>query len=382
MTAETMLISRSDGEEAILPQLLDLVYGALPSITLILIGFAVAGTIAAMDTGDQILGAITIFGFVVGLARIAICLHYRRWRRSASRLVGDWRRWEHAYMAGGWVFSACLGALAARTLIFQNHMADVLVMTLTMAYFTGIVVRVVRPQIAIAQLLLVLLPVIAMSLTLGGSSYIALAFIEVMFAVGAIQLIVYNSQTMVARLQAERSLSLLARHDHLTKLPNRAYFEEKMATAICEAGARGEGFALIVLDLDGFKPVNDTFGHVIGDQLLCASAERIRTALPLEAFAARIGGDEFAVIMPVGMGGAEAFARGKAILAAVAQPFALGHEDIRIGASAGLATFVSGELGAKQLYTMADQALYQAKRQGRANICVYAESSFVAQRAA
>ncbi|SCZ21042.1 GGDEF domain-containing protein [Afifella marina] len=377
-----MLISRSDGEETILPHLLDLVYGALPSITLILFGFVVAGTIAAMDTGDQLLAIITIVGFLVGLARIAICLHYRRWRRSALRIGDKWRRWELAYMAGGWAFSACLGTLAARTLVFQNHMADVVVMTLTMAYFTGIVVRVVRPRIAVTQLLLVLLPVIAVSLTLGGPSYLALAFIEIMFTLGATQLIIHNSQTMVARLEAERSLRLLARHDHLTKLPNRAYFEEKMAMAICEAGARGEGFALILLDLDGFKPVNDTFGHIIGDQLLCASAERIRASLPSEAFAARIGGDEFAVIMPVGMRSSEALLRGKAILAAVAQPFALGHEDIRIGASAGLATFVSGELGAKQLYTMADQALYQAKRQGRANICVYAESSFVAQRAA
>ncbi|MDQ0324937.1 diguanylate cyclase (GGDEF)-like protein [Rhodopseudomonas julia] len=377
-----MLISRSDGEDTILLHLLDLVYGSLPSITLILIGFVVAGTIATVDTGDQLLGLITILGFLIGLARIAICLFYRRWRRSAPLIVGEWHRWEFAYMAGGWFFSACLGALAARTLVFQNHMADVLVMTLTMAYFTGIVVRVVRPRIAVAQLLLVLLPVVAMSLTLGGPSYIALAFIEILFAIGAIQLIIYNSQTMVARLQAERSLSLLARHDHLTKLPNRAYFEEKMAVAICEAGTRGEGFALILLDLDGFKPVNDTFGHIIGDQLLRASAERIRTSLPSEAFAARIGGDEFAVIMPVGMGRAEAFARGKAILAAVAQPFTLGHEDIRIGASAGLATFVSGELGAQQLYTMADQALYQAKRQGRADICVYQEGSLVAQRAA
>jgi len=172
------------------------------------------------------------------------------------------------------------------------------------------------------------------------------------------------------RKEAERQMAHMARHDPLTGLPNRLLFREQLAREIARA-RRGGGFALLCLDLDRFKPINDTLGHQAGDSLLCAVAQRLKGALGPEDMVARLGGDEF-VIIQTGNGCAdEAAALAKRLLAAVATPVDLGGYPASIGLSIGVARAPDDGLDAERLFSLADQALYRAKDAGRGGYHLY-----------
>lgn len=172
------------------------------------------------------------------------------------------------------------------------------------------------------------------------------------------------------RKEAERQLAHMARHDPLTGLPNRLLFRERLTQEIARA-ERGGGFALFCLDLDRFKPINDTLGHQAGDSLLRAVAQRLKAGLRPADMVARLGGDEF-VILQTGTGCvAEATALAERLLAAVATPIDLAGYPARIGLSMGIARAPDDGLEADRLFSRADQALYRAKAAGRGGYHLY-----------
>jgi len=161
------------------------------------------------------------------------------------------------------------------------------------------------------------------------------------------------------RCEAEKRLLHLAHHDPLTDLPNRA----KLAEALQNAAGRCTRLSLVLLDLDGFKRVNDTLGHEIADILLCEVATRMNTRLGGRGLLARLGGDEFAVLLADGAGPAMASMIAHDLQAALSeQLFSLDGQTFRIRASAGLAVLPATE--AKALLANADLALYRAKAEG------------------
>lgn len=167
-------------------------------------------------------------------------------------------------------------------------------------------------------------------------------------------------------LAAER-IQRVAHHDSLTGLPNRLLFNDRLGQAIALARRNTGRFALLYLDLDRFKPVNDTLGHDAGDELLKAVAARIRLQVRESDTFARVGGDEFAVILP-GVGRREeAQAVAAKIVAAVSVPFQLGEagHDVCIGTSIGIAVYPEDGLDADGLVKAADSAMYCAKQAGR-----------------
>jgi diguanylate cyclase (GGDEF)-like protein/PAS domain S-box-containing protein len=168
------------------------------------------------------------------------------------------------------------------------------------------------------------------------------------------------------RLGQEQRIRFLAQHDSLTGLLNRAAFQEHLNLAV-DAAARDDGrAALLLLDLDRFKDVNDTFGHDAGDALLREVANRLRSVLRPSDALARLGGDEFAALVPVGRESEETTEQlGRRIVATMAQPFALGEQEVRAGASVGAALCPSQGHDAEALLKAADLALYRAKQDGR-----------------
>ena len=169
------------------------------------------------------------------------------------------------------------------------------------------------------------------------------------------------------RLLFERT-RYLAEYDVMTGLANRSLFQSRLA-ALDEAAAEAAGGALILVDLDGFKQVNDTFGHPAGDACLKEAAERLRQACPDADLVARIGGDEFAVLvrrLTGGPAGERAVARlSAAIVETMDRPFLIGGQPVRLGASAGAACRDGGGCGGEELFMRADAALYAAKAGGR-----------------
>ncbi len=164
----------------------------------------------------------------------------------------------------------------------------------------------------------------------------------------------------------EERIRHIAHHDSLTGLPNRLLFNDRLAQAISLAKRDSHQFALLYLDLDKFKPVNDLLGHAAGDELLQAVAARMRRELRESDTVARIGGDEFAVILPVIGRREEAQTVAGKITAALAAPFQLGDQgnSAAIGSSIGVALYPADGEDADALVSAADAAMYRAKQAG------------------
>ncbi|QDL91685.1 EAL domain-containing protein [Paroceanicella profunda] len=174
------------------------------------------------------------------------------------------------------------------------------------------------------------------------------------------------------RQMAETHAGVLARFDSLTGVPNRRLYHEELAARIGRARTVGAGFSALLLDLDRFKTVNDTYGHATGDLLLQTVSDRLRANLRPEDFLARLGGDEFAVLMDHGATGTEPVLRvAQRILASVDQPFSLGAVETRVSVSIGIAGFTGDAEDAETLMQRADLAMYQAKSAGRNTYAVF-----------
>ena len=173
-------------------------------------------------------------------------------------------------------------------------------------------------------------------------------------------------QDITAQKRAEAELAYMARYDTLTGLANRAVFLERVKEAVARARQGGEEFSILMLDLDGFKAVNDSLGHAMGDRLLKAVAERLRTLVAEGDQVARLGGDEFAIFQPMDDRGRERISTlASRILEAFAEPFDLAGRKISIGASIGLTLAPADASEADALIRNADLALYKAKSEGR-----------------
>lgn len=168
-----------------------------------------------------------------------------------------------------------------------------------------------------------------------------------------------------ASRDAESRLTQQALTDELTGLPNRRHLADHLAQSLAAARRHTSLMALLYIDLDGFKLVNDSLGHPAGDELLNAVAERLRARTRKDDFLARIGGDEFTIILN-GIGAKEdAQTAAEKILATLNEPFRVGGQEITIGASIGICTFPDYANDETDLLQQADSAMYAAKRAGR-----------------
>jgi diguanylate cyclase (GGDEF)-like protein len=172
------------------------------------------------------------------------------------------------------------------------------------------------------------------------------------------------------RKRVEERARFFANHDDLTRLVNRSMFRKRLEETIALASSDRRGLAVFYLDLDRFKQVNDTRGHEVGDRVLVECAKRMRSAVRSIDVIARIGGDEFAIILPFLQESEPAEHLAKRLVALMAEPFVIDDESLTIGASIGVALFPQHGSTIDALLRHADQALYEAKRSGRNTFCI------------
>jgi diguanylate cyclase (GGDEF)-like protein len=179
-------------------------------------------------------------------------------------------------------------------------------------------------------------------------------------------------EDITERRNAEARISHLARYDELTALPNRVNFRDEIGRLLAAQQDAEQLSALLFVDLDQFKQVNDTLGHPCGDQLLCAVADRLREMLRPEDFVARFGGDEF-VVFQQNIGSPEdAAGLARRVVDRLSEPYKIENHLVEIGASVGIAVTVPG-ISADTLLKNADMALYRAKADGRGTYCFFRE---------
>ncbi len=170
-------------------------------------------------------------------------------------------------------------------------------------------------------------------------------------------------------IESRSELQHIAHHDILTGLPNRKLLEDRVQQALLHAQRSKGSVALLFLDLDGFKPINDSFGHEAGDQALREVAQRLQGVVRREDTLARVGGDEFVILLAdLQLGAHDVAARvAEKCLAVFAEPFMIRGQACHLGGSIGIA-LGGGECEADKLLIAADQAMYQAKEQGRGRL--------------
>jgi diguanylate cyclase (GGDEF)-like protein len=175
---------------------------------------------------------------------------------------------------------------------------------------------------------------------------------------------------ITARKRAELELKQQATHDALTGLPNRIFLEEKLPS-ILNFAARGQVNAVLLVDLDGFKQINDTLGHAAGDALLCEVARRLRRHTREGDIVARLGGDEFVLVAHCADGTRSAEGMAAQLIGSLREPIDVGQQQVLVGASIGISLSPQDGITRDELFAHADAAMYRAKAAGRNRFCFY-----------
>ncbi len=224
-----------------------------------------------------------------------------------------------------------------------------------------------QPRTSLGSLAVGILPNVVLMLATGTLTGLTLGM-AILFAgyVTARQVIEQYRRTIEMLIQKQEILSI-ANTDILTGLPNRRAYLEAFARALAQE-RNGYSFGVAILDLDGFKPINDRLGHIAGDGLLRIVGQRLRDHLPNGDCVGRLGGDEFAFLFHNVVSEAEISQRASGVLAALCLPAKVGEEMIPISASLGYSSYPHDGATLSELLAAADSALYAAKHNGKAQI--------------
>ena len=345
-------------------ELVDLLYTALPQVAAITVT-SVAGAMAlAISSGDH--GYAIITGLIAVTAALRL-YGLRLYPRDRALSTDEVLKWERAYGVGASAFGLALGLLSFHALTTGDGPGAWISFGLSMSFCVGMVSRAaVRPWIVLVTAGTLLAPTMIGGLMRPEFAYKLGAIMLLLFWVTLREASRHLSRAFIERLEAKRALAYQASHDDLTGLPNRAAF----LTALEEAAAPNRAvFAVIAIDLDGFKPVNDRLGHLVGDALLRHVAQRLRDCVGTDGFAARMGGDEFMLLLRFECpepDAAAAMRLARHAIACLGQPFDLGgHKTVSIAASAGVVLGSAiAPVEIDRLLEQADGALYEAKRAG------------------
>ncbi|MEQ9662588.1 MAG: EAL domain-containing protein [Parasphingopyxis sp.] len=337
---------------------------------------AVAASVAHI-TGSLAMFACSIVIHVVGVMRIGVALAYAKLDGGHSDTTR--RHWETLYELGAWLYASLLGALTFITLrTTQDPLAILMVTTTTIGYAAGVAARNAgRPMIALGQLCLSMLPMSAALFVEGGTFANLFAVLLLLFVIGIIDISLQTYEVVSSALETKQEqvevasrFEKMARSDMLTGLDNRLAMQMRLGELVDGLEDGEDKLAVIWMDLDNFKAINDTLGHLAGDKVLIVTAQRVKAVISERGWLARFGGDEFVIMAPVAsIEAAEALA--EEILASISQPVSVNDNAIEVAASLGVAVAPDHGRQSDLMLKNADIALYHAKNGGGRRLCCF-----------
>ena len=341
---------------------------------------AVAGvacsTAIALSSGDPWLGALAAAIGLTGALRLAHAVFFHRvGEQDASTSA----RSETIYELGAWTYAALLGAEVLLTLVRSDDaLHHLLAAVLTTGYAAGICGRNAgRPVIAIGQLALASAPM-SIGLFLSGDPLRwVLGAVNCAFIVGMIDVTLQTYSAVLKAMSATREqrrltdrFERLARFDAMTGLENRGAFQDRLAEELAAVKSDGGELAVLWVDLDRFKEINDSLGHPTGDGVLCTVARQLSSIVDGRGSVARFGGDEFVLLA---RGSKPYFAEelAREVMRGLSVPMSVEGTSIQVTGSIGAAVAPGHGIDADILLQHADMALYHAKANGRNDFCMF-----------
>ena len=333
-------------------------------------GVAVGIVISTMSGRGPVHIVVAVLCLVAALRVVSAVFFHRQLMRGTA--VAS-RSWELIYELGAWGYSGLLGLMAFVTLTgSQNPVTHMLSVSMATGYAGGISGRNAgRVQIAIGQVCLTLLPTATGLWLQGSTGYRVLSVAMVMMVLGLAEISSTIHRIVVQALVGRRDKSLLAekferlaRFDNLTGLENRMAMQMRLRDIFDATEKRNDAVTILWMDIDRFKEINDSLGHMVGDQLLRGVADRLTEVVQDRGRIARFGGDEFVIICP-DMDRVTAAALAQEIIGYFAYGFDLPDNHLQVTASIGYAVAPQDGRDMDELLQHADLALYEAKHAGR-----------------
>jgi len=318
---------------------------------------------------------LLVCGVLASIARLGVAGVLMADARKPDLSLTQARQLERRFAPPYYAFAALLGLFGFRAFQLAEPQVHMVMICLCIGYCAGVAAGMaLRPRIAIPSMLVALAPAILAALLRPETLSIATGALSAAFLAGGIYSLRGRHDRAVKDIGLRLAFANLARKDALTALPNRIGLREWYDERIARSTRHGQ-IAVHYIDLNGFKPINDTYGHLVGDALLAAAGRRIGRTIRDADIAARLGGDEFAVVQYGIENAEEAELLAQRLSAAIARPFQIESRTIRI--STGIGYVVANERGddLDHLLGLADQALYASKREAGAVVRYEAPTS-------
>ena len=357
-----MMPKNSELPDGTYVELVKSLFATLLPTVIMSVAFLGIGSLILAQSHDRLIAGLIAAGALASILRIGILLRFRRWAREDEIDRNRARRIERAFAVAYLSFAIILGSFGVRAIQIAPPQSDMLVVALLVGYAAGVAAGIaLRPVIAVSSMVVAIVPTVVLAATSPDITFKTVALLMAALLAGGINSLLGRYKSETAKITMRRMFATLARQDHLTGLSNRLSLAEQFQQL---SATSTQGLAVHCLDLDRFKPVNDTYGHPVGDALLEAVAARLASVVRGQDFAARTGGDEFVVIQ-VGINhpdAADMLAR--RIAKAIAEPYTIDRHSISISTSIGYALSVDCGNDLERLLARADEALCHTKRGG------------------
>jgi diguanylate cyclase (GGDEF)-like protein len=375
-------IARTDSivAEEVRRSLVETLFSSPTSLAIGALSGTACSAAIAWSSGDPWLSSMAVAITVTGILRVthAVFLH-----RSGNFDATHSARSETVYEIGAWAYALLLGLMTLLTLLRTDEaLYHMLASVLTIGYAAGICGRNAgRPVIAIGQLTLASLPVsIGLFLSTDPLRWV-LGCVTTAFMIGMVDITLQTYSAVLKAITATEEqkrltarFERLARYDTMTGLENRGAFQDRLHTEVAQSVATGEPLAVLWVDIDKFKQINDSLGHPTGDKVLCAVARQLTALVEGRGSVARFGGDEFVLLLRGD--GKRGFVEEAAqeLMRALSSPMNIEGVSLQVTGSVGAAIAPIHGTDPDTLLQHADMALYHAKANGRNDFCLFEEA--------